>query len=126
MKFHLLPDRIRKLIGVESPLQILDRFGDAAIVKLDALARDALDFRPLSALEQRFCIAARFPEQTIVAVEPVECALRDQERQLLLRLCSTLVIENQIREESWLFGFIEKLAADEHAPDLRGAGADFV
>ena len=60
MQLYLLPDRVRKPIGVEAALQVLHRFGHAALVKLDALARDALDLRPSSRLEQGSCVAAGF------------------------------------------------------------------
>jgi hypothetical protein len=86
---YMLPDCILLRVGIEAAAQVLFAFVNALVIERDPFSRYALKFLPIAGLEQCLGISAGLTEQPIVAIEPIEHALRDQVGEFGLRCRSS-------------------------------------
>ena len=77
MALDLLPARIVAVGAPEFVSQPCDRLGDAAIVEIDALARDVADRQPVAGLEMTLGGCRTVAEQSVMPIEAVERGLGD-------------------------------------------------
>jgi hypothetical protein len=54
-----------------------NRFRDATVVEVDAVAGDVADCEPVAGFEVILCQPRAVPEELVVAIEPVEGRPRD-------------------------------------------------
>ena len=80
-----LPDLVAKLVGAIRPMQGRERFLDAVVVELDAVAHGLLATGPVYLFEAPLGARGALAEQAIVLVEPVDDRLGDLVRKLVLQ-----------------------------------------
>ena len=119
MALDLRPARIIDACAAEVLLQAGDRFGDPAVVEVDAVAGDVADRQPVAAFEIALCQPRAVAEQLVVAIEPSRVAWA-----MACGLAAALRRVNSSRPRPWALMSAANLLNSSTAP-LAAAAAAF-